>query len=427
MPFAREADRAAETLGRPDPGLGVPLPAYEGRSNANIVPTWLRNGDAPSTGTPLAPALAPELDPWSGRRPEGTTIVLLIDGLGWHSFRRAAETSSEPQVRAWEEHARPITTVFPTTTVAGLVSLSTGVPPGRHGAAGYRLFLPGFGVVVDLLKMTPLGVNRPESLTGPAWQPSIVSAAPTVFRRATTGSVVSREAFEGTAFTRTLYDGAEFVGYSTASEFVHLLGTLLNRPQPPSLIYAYWDELDTVHHRQGPLDDLYQFELERLAHALGYLAKTAGSRAAPTTVLVTGDHGQVPSSREHQIHIEAIPEIARELAHPMGGDRRGGYFAALPGRIDELRSALRTHLPPGSTLLSMSDALAAGLFGPPPWHPELRIRLGDFLALVPAPYGLVHQLPGSTPGKRHLAGSHGGLDAAELLVPLVAGPLSDFR
>ncbi len=427
MNFSKDVDRDAEALARPAPGFGVPFPAYNGRSNVNIVPTWLRNGDRARDALPLAPPLVPELDPWNGRPPDGPTIVLLVDGFGWQSFRRAAEASSEARVRTWAERARPITTVFPTTTVAGLVSLSTGVPPGRHGAAGYRLFLPGFGLVVDLLKMTPLGVNRPESLTGPAWQPSIVSGAPTVFQRARTGSVVSREAFEGTAFTRTLYEGAEFTGYTTASEFVHLLATLLRRPRPPSLTYAYWDELDTVHHRQGPLDDLYRFELERLAHGLGYLAKRAGELAARTTVLITGDHGQVPSSREHQVHIEAIPEIVRELAHPMGGDRRGGYFAARPGRIEELGAALRAHLPVGTAVLSMPDLIEAGLFGPAPWHPELRTRLGDFLALVPPPYGLVHQLPGSTPGKRHLEGSHGGLDAAELLVPLVAGRLSDFQ
>jgi hypothetical protein len=73
----------------------------------------------------------------------------------------------------------------------------------------------------------------------------------------------------------------------------------------------------------------------------------------------------------------------------------------------------------------MGEALDAGLFGPPPFHPEVEERLGDLLVLVPSPAGLTYLPPGASAG-RHLEGAHGGLEPDELAVPLVTGRLRDL-
>jgi hypothetical protein len=74
----------------------------------------------------------------------------------------------------------------------------------------------------------------------------------------------------------------------------------------------------------------------------------------------------------------------------------------------------------------MRRAIDAGLFGPPPFHPELSERLGDLLVLVPSPAGITYRIPGAPARTRYLIGAHGGLEPEELLVPLVAGPLSEL-
>lgn len=418
--------RTAEELMQPRGALGLPRPAYDGRSIANLVPSFVRAlGTAPGD-PPFAPTLAEELDPWGGRRAEGPIVVLLIDGLGWTATQAWLARRGAPIPAPWSR-ARPITTVFPTTTTSALASLSTGSAPAQHGIVGYRQYLPRFGVVADLLKMAPLGLGSPGSLVGPEWTPSLISGVPPISRRGVRTAALSREAFAGTGFTRLLYDGAEYVGYATASELAHDLVSVLARERPPELLLAYWDELDTVSHRNGPEAAYHEFEMERMVQLLAYVARRLPrALASATTLLVTGDHGQVGSARERQIRIDQIPEITGELAWPMAGDRRSGYFAARPGRSEALERALGEHLPAGSRIVRMEEALAAGLYGPPPFHPEIRARLGEFLALVPPSYGLAYQLPGATTPKRHLSGSHGGLDPAELLVPLIEGPLAEF-
>jgi hypothetical protein len=70
----------------------------------------------------------------------------------------------------------------------------------------------------------------------------------------------------------------------------------------------------------------------------------------------------------------------------------------------------------------MERARALGLFGPPPFHPEIEARTGDLLVLVPSPYGLTYLPPGAAPPTRHLFGAHGGLEAEEMTVPRVVLP-----
>lgn len=410
--------------------LGLPTPAYGGRSIANLPSTlWTAvRGSPPPAEWGLLPALDPSLDPFAARRAPGPTLLFVVDGLGWFPYRDWGRHRGAA-VSAWSAWARPVTTVFPTTTTAALTSLSTGTAPGTHGLVGYRQYLPRFGVVADILRMSPVGLAGSDLLVQRGFRPSLISGAPTVFRRGLEAVAVSRDRFERSGFTRVLYDGARYVPYATAADLAHELVRLLSAERPPAVVYAYWDELDTIQHLRGPTAlGLFDLEMDHVAALLDYVAAALPPRRArTTTLLMTGDHGQVPAAIEHQLRVDRWGAVVREMAHPLAGDRRAGFFSAKSGRVDALATALARVLPPGSRILRMDDVLAAGLFGPGPFHPELSQRLGDLLTLVPASWGLRDLIPGAPPPARHLFGAHGGLDPEELLVPLVAGPLAEFR
>lgn len=395
----------------------------------NLLPSIVRAlGFEISAGAPIAPPLAGDLDPFEGGRTEGPVVVLQIDGCGWYPFAGWVRPASDPLTAAWGRMARPITSVFPTTTVSALTSLSSGVPPGRHGLVGPLQYLPRFDLTADILRMSRSDRPGAEELVGPGWSPSDVTGVPSVFRRGVPGVALSRRHFEGTGFNRVLYDGAEFVGYSTASDLAHLLGELLRRPEPPPLVMVYWDELDTVHHLRGPSLPLFEFEASRIAQLVAHVAEQADAeRQRATHLFVTADHGQVPVDPARQIRVDLVPEIAQEMARPLAGDRRAGYLTARTGRLDDLREALRRNLPPESRILPMPEAVADGLYGPPPFHPELAQRLGDLLVLVPVPYGLLTPQLRVESRASEFLGSHSGLEPEELLVPLVSGSLASFR
>ncbi len=300
--------------------------------------------------------------------------------------------------------------------------------PSRHGLVGYRQFLPAFGSVVEMLRQSPLGVAADDALVGPEWRPSLVLGVPPVFRGTIEGTVaVSRDRFEGKGFTRLLYDGAEYARYAGYADFAAGLSHVLGRSPAPPLVFAYWDELDTVEHLQGPESTAADLEIERLGELLAFVARSVGPAAARrTTVLLSADHGLVALDPARQTAVDLEPEVLRHLARPPTGDRRVGLLKARSGEVERLEAAVLRRMPTGTRVLRADEAIRAGLFGPPPYHPELDERVGDLVVLVPSPGGITYTVPGRAPRRRALLGGHGGLEAGELLVPLVAGSLASL-
>ncbi len=411
-----------------DPRLGVPLPAYRGRSLGNLASTlWSASSSSgPDLGPPLPP-LDARLDPFRGRPPTGPVVLFLLDGLGWTALRASAEREPGGTASRWIDHGRPLTSVFPTTTTVALTSLSSGAAPAQHGVVGHRIYLPRFGTVVEVLRMSPLGVGPAEALVGPDWTPEVVSGTPTIYRRGVSSFVLSRDRFGGSGFTRMVYDGALFVPYSTGTDLALTLVETLSRPEPPPLVVVYRDDLDVVQHVRGTRPDLVDLELERMGHLLSFVVRRVPSNVAERTLLLlTGDHGQVPLAADQQLAVDREPSILEHLSRPPSGDRRAAYFSARPGHLPRLREALASRLAPGGRILDVPEAVEVGLFGPPPFHPELSERLGDLVVLLPSPRGVSYAVPGAPSRPHRMISAHGGLEAAELLIPLVSGPLAEF-
>lgn len=413
---------------RPRPGIGTPVPAYHGRSLGNLASSlWATLARGGEEGSPPLPPLDSTVDPFHGKRAEGPVVLLIVDGLGWRAFTEFARRDPGSVAARWLPHSEPLTSVFPTTTAVVLTTLATGAAPAQHGVVGHRVFLPRFGTVVEVLRMSPIGVGPAETLVGPDWSPAMVSAVPSIYRRGVAGVALSEGRFEGTGFTRIIYDGATYVPYSTESDLALSLVEVLSRAEPPGLLVAYRDDLDLVQHLRGVRPELVELELERVDSILSFVARhLAPEVARRTRFLVTGDHGLVPMAADRQVVVDREPELLSLLSRPPSGDRRATFFAARPGRLAALREWLGTRLPTGGHLLEMNVAVEKGLFGPPPFHPELAERLGDLLLLLPSPGGTSYTTPGTRSRPHRMLAGHGGLEPEELLVPLVVGNLPEL-
>jgi hypothetical protein len=421
-------DRQERELAQGATGRFV-APQYRGWCLSNVSTSLARAvaPNSPETWDDRLVPLDPVADPLGGRRAEGTVILLLVDGLGWRAFRRAVTAQDANPLRPWAARARPITTVFPSTTTCALTSLSTGLAPAQHGIVGHRMYLPRWGVMADMLRMSPSFLPGRDLLFTQDFDTTELSGVPTLFQRGLSAAVVSREAFTGSGFTRLLYAGAEYVPYATASGLSHVLGELLNRPRPPPAVFVYWDELDTSHHIHGPEASLFELELERIQGLLRAVVRRIGpARANAAELWVTGDHGQVPLTAEGNVALERHPEILRDLTGPAGGDRRASFLTTRAGRGPSVATRLKELLPAESVVRTMESARSEGLFGPGPPHPELRERTGDLLALPSSPGGISYESPGRVLRHRLLAGAHGGLEPEELWVPLITGRLSEL-
>jgi hypothetical protein len=418
-----ETVRRVQELGRPWGGLPVPRPRFEGASLVNVAVSLLRDLGDESPAGPLPPLL-PE---YGLTVDDGDAAVLVVvDSFGWNCVEALVSHPEDPVELAvaslLAERAHPLTTVFPTTTAASLVSLSTAAAPGSHGILAYIQYLPQYGCLVNTLRMAPAYSQIPPDLfKGPSFDPQEWVRLPTLFRRLGTGAALTERPLVDSGFTRVLYDGAEIQGHGSLSELsVHLEHCLERQDsQRPRLIMVYWSALDTALHLEGPDPRLMKRELGLIFHALAAAVRPVAPRHR-VRFLVTGDHGHIETPRERCRLVHSDPEWVALLARPPSGEGRASFLRAREGRLLELRSHLSAHLPADWVCLETRRLIHDGFLGPPPHHPELLERFGDLVVLPPRGATLAYRPPGFRgPELAGLLGGHGGLTPEELLVPLV--------
>jgi hypothetical protein len=328
-------------------------------------------------------------------------VVVLIDGLGWHLFRRAVRAA--PYLASLLGDATTITAGVPSTTVTSLASLGTGLPPGQHGLVGYTSRVPSTGEILNAL----------------TWESDLVARAyqskPTMFERAAAAGVavssVALERFQGTGLTDAALRGAAFLGFAheEVEEARIDLVTAASRRGPRSLVYAYERELDHCGHGSGVASAQWLDHLRRID------ARCERLRAAlpdDVRLVVTADHGMVDVPGEHQILVEDEPELMAGVS-ALAGE---GRFRQLYVDVDSpVRVAARWQdlLGERAWVRTRDEAIAEGWFGPV--DPALRERYGHVLVAMRDDHAVMTR---QVPRELTLIGMHGSLTVEEMTVPL---------
>jgi hypothetical protein len=409
-------------------------PDFAGRGLANLAPTVLQLL-APSAEVDLPP-LDSSVLPAAMTTGIKTVVVLVADGFGHLQVEREVAAGNAPNLAELLARAEggdaavaysPITSVFPSTTVAALGSVNSAVTPAAHGLLGYTLFLPEYGMVAEMIRWGP--INRRISFTDPefSYAPDTFFWAPTIYARLHAAGVsrtfaINPNHFAGTALTRMLHQGATYTGYIATSSLQPLVSRLVAESDEPTYIYAYWPTIDTISHMIGPLSAEHSAEVAAFDFQLGRLLRNLPARG-DTLLLVTADHGHVDTSPECNVAFADHPELMAMLQVLPVGERRAVYLHAKPGATTEVAAYARERLRDVAPALLRDDAVERGLFGPGPLSERAAGRIGDVLLFPRKNLGMVspvEPVDGVMPRSPAFRGLHGGLTPDEALVPLLA-------
>jgi hypothetical protein len=352
-------------------------PDYQGACVAGIIPALMGNG------APWLPA------PVQGAR---SVVLLVIDGLGW---RMAREYHRDRMTVLSGLEGGPVTTVAPSTTAAALSSISTGLPPARHGVFGYRMRVGG--QVLDVLQWRVSEGRPPEPDSVTSVQAFLGKPVP----------VVTRAEFARSGFTQAHMRGARFVGWRTTSTLVEQVRRLVAEGE--ELVYAYYDGVDKVAHEYGLRDRFLPAEIADADRLIGDLLEALPT---DTALLVTADHGQV-----HFDEWVALDPVA-PLVSGYAGDARFRYLYARPKGEARLADAARELAGDRAWVLTRKELVDDGWLGPEPPAGDVLNRIGDVALAARAGYAFIDP---TWPLETRLVAGHGSLSADEMLVPLLAG------
>ncbi len=414
------------------------LPQYDGLSIANLPATiaaLLRaqeagQGDPGGTSLPGAlPPLSQEL--WTDWLPGLRRIVLVVfDALGYRLLQDRWEAG---EGKVFAELATtgqlvPLTSVFPSTTDAALMSLRTGRPPAEHGWLAYTMYLRELGVASNAIQLCPIWTFQPDQLLDWGLDIDTLVTVPTLAEHLAGHGIVSKAVlnahYQHSGFSKMLYRGvAEIRGHLHASDFwVHLRHLLAETRDQKALVTAYWSGLDTLAHAYGPASPHWETEFRTVCHLLEqeFLTSLPAEDREGTLLLLTADHGQITIPPERILTVSDHPGLGQHLMVPVVGESRAAFVYPRPGQTSAIRTYLQQAFPDCFVTLDSTQALEAGLMGKPITD-ETYARAGEMLVLPRHDYALQHTYP-----RVPLIGRHGGLTQQEMLVPLIGIRLEDL-
>ena len=334
-------------------------------------------------------------------------VVVLADGLGVSSLRARAGHARFLSSRL--ERANIIDGVFPSTTVAGIASLTTGVEPGVHGLVGYRVLDAANDRVVN-------------QLTG--WdadmEPGTWQRARTVFEQATDEGVpsfaIGAKRFTGSGFTQAVLRGASYVPAESVADRFAAARRILDS-EPRTLVYLYLAELDVAAHAHGWESANWLAELEGFD---AEVSRFAAALRADEGLLVTADHGVIDVPQTKHVLFDTVPELVTGVRH-VGGDPRCLQLYLEPGQGAADRAILLAQVwraieGERAWVFTRDDAVAAGLFGRV--APEVLPRIGDVIVAARKVVAYYDSRDANR-APRSMVGQHGSLTDEELRVPLI--------
>jgi predicted AlkP superfamily pyrophosphatase or phosphodiesterase len=402
------------------PDEGWVVPAYEGLSIANLPATIAALLDSELDGA--LPPLPEQI--WRDWAPGLRRVVLVIlDALGYRMLHDSLAAGGGQPFRQLAQAGTmvPLTSIFPSTTAAALVSLRTGRPPAEHGWLAYYMYLRELGVAANAITLSPIRGRGGDILLDWGLDPESLVSVPSLAECLARSGIATRAVlsvhFRNSGFTKMLYRGvAEIRGHLHASDLWGQLRHLLSHTRGQrAMLTAYWGGLDALAHAYGPQSDLWQAEFRTVSHLLKeeVLDRLPAQDRDGTLLLLTADHGQIEIPPERTVIATEHPELLQHLLVPVVGEPRAAFLYPRPGRAGAIADYLGQAFPGSFAILHSAEALEAGLMGRPVSDKALA-RAGELLVLPRANYAIQQDRP-----KEPSVGRHGGLSAQEMLVPFI--------
>ncbi|MCL4340180.1 MAG: alkaline phosphatase family protein [Thaumarchaeota archaeon] len=375
--------------------MGFINPKYNGESIINIYDSVLSFFGG-SGKRPLRNDLG------TGRK----LLLIIIDALGVSTLEHAF-----PEVVEYYEK-NTITSVFPSTTAAAMLSFYTGMAPGEHGVLGFTSYIKELGTIVNMLSLSHPSQREQLPLLKHDFRSYLGNNSSPIGERLQEIGVKSKAILPisliGTPISTYTTSGMIRIPYHTNWDAMSLLKKEL-ASNNGIYITLYISTVDTLSHIYGPYSEEVKNATKDILKAINKtLSETRGF-----TAIITADHGQ---SYNEITHI-CDQELFSMLEMPPFGDARAVYMKTYN---EEKVIKYFENKFPKFKIYYKKEAIEQHLFGDNFNFDRFSDRIGDLIAIPESNESLVYQFKGNLDTEYiSLKGHHGGLTTEEQEVPLL--------
>lgn len=334
-------------------------------------------------------------------------VFIVIDGLGYDFLMEYGKNGFLKN-----NTRRKITSVFPSTTASAFISLSTGVAPQQHGLTGWFIFLKETGILTSILPFASRAGDLPLSKI----PFNDIYDQESFFQRLNVSSFyILNENYVNSQCSQVLGKGARRMAFSNIGSFIGCIEKVLDYNDEKKFIFAYWDKLDEICHREGTNSRMTLEHFYMLDKELSTLAASLEDKK--TTIIVTSDHGFIDTSKRQTINLADHPSLADTLTLPLSGEPRVAYCYVRPDKTSDFENYVSDKLWECCDIYKSQDLIDKGFFGLFQPNEKLYRRTGDYTLIMKKNYIIKDILIGET--FKEFKGVHGGVSREEMYVPLI--------
>jgi hypothetical protein len=349
-------------------------------------------------------------------------LLVILDGLGYNRLLRHLDRFENGAFSELAERGvlKPLTCPFPATTSTSLTSLFTGSAPSEHGILGYHMFSKEYGLIFNTLDMRPVYGYGSHVEIAEDFARNVEPWMNKLEEQDVEAFIATKSSIVGSGLSKVIHRNQKVVPYVLQSDMLERCRKILEQPSR-ALLTVYYSGIDTLEHKYGPYSEETTAEIQAVeGNFRNFLNKLSEDTKKQTLMVLTADHGVSPTSKHY--YLKDTPAIAEHLMLPPVGDTRATFLFAKPEHRGKLRDAFRKSVN-GFQLFPSKELITKGAFGQPADSQKLEPIVGDFTAISMSQNGLQYPFFEEDRTRPQL-GSHGGMTAEEILVPLLSAKLS---
>ena len=318
-------------------------------------------------------------------------VTILCDGMGSNIIDRVLD-KEDFLIR---NRLKPITTVFPATTVAATTSMLTGLNPCETAMLGWNMYYKD----LDRTITTFLNSDKEDKNHIPL-DSAIMYNSKHMIRKTIMDDINEEGIYKG----YTLFP----FGDNPYRDLDDMFSIIEEKciEEGMKYIYAYDTEPDHSMHEIG----CDTKEVSSIINDLNNRIESLSKKLTDTIIFVIADHGH---HNIKNIYINDYPDIENCLLRNTSLEPRAVNFFIKDDKKDLFKILFNKYFSKDFDLYSMQDVINSKLFGDGNENIVFRDILGDFLAIAKGDKALLYK------GDESLKSQHAGYTEDEILVPLI--------
>lgn len=379
------------------------FPDYHDGSIVNLMSSFLHAFGGTSAYKPLA-LLSP-----SSLTDVKNVVFLILDGFGYEFL-----LNQEVNTIFHRALKGKITSVFPSTTAAGITTFLTGLAPQQHAVTGWFMHLKELGGVATTLRFQPRCC--PASLGWDGVRPDLLYGSNHIFQQFNRQTYsIHHKNITATDYNTTMNTCPRKVSFTTLSGCLRQVKKIVSANQEQKFVFAYWDGIDRLAHEYGINSPEVLKHFYELVKKLAALVKSL--KNTDTTLIITADHGLIDTEPSKIIQVKHHPELRDTLVLPLCGEPRVAFCYVRPSKIEQFEKYVAQYFDGVCDLYRSEELIHKHYFGL--FEPDRRLfdRVGDYVLIMRENYIIKDFLMGEE--EKFNIGNHGGVSKEEMFVPLI--------